>query len=62
MKPDPPIDPEHFKSIDRVVDRAQTLVRQLSSFLRKRPDELKEINPRPVIAEAENLLRQAASR
>ncbi len=57
-----PVDPEHFNSIDRAVDRAQTLVRQLSSFLRKSPEDLKAIDVAKVIAESEDLLRQAASK
>ena len=57
-----PVDPEHFKSIDRAVDRAQTLVRQLSSFLRKSSDELQEIDAVQVITDSESLFRQAASR
>ena len=56
-----PVDPDHVENINQAVNRAQSLMRQLSGFLRKSPDELKEIDVARTIAESENLLRQAAS-
>jgi len=57
-----PVDPDHLVSIDRAVDRAQTLTRQLSAFLRKSAEEIVQLDVGDAIQSAEPLLRQAAGK
>lgn len=56
-----PLNPSHFQGIEHAVGRAQVLLRQMSAFLHHTPEEARPVDVAQVLAEADKLLRQAAS-
>lgn len=56
-----PLNLSHLQGIEQAVDRAQILLRQMSAFLHKTPEEAQPVDVAQALADADKLLRQAAS-